>query len=104
MADYIDRKALLDALWPIGPENDGSDRCTVVTQNLILSSTDIEAIVSEIPAADVREDVHGEWKPTEYPIMPECEDCSVCGYRAIYGHNYKFCPHCGARMDGDGNG
>lgn len=54
----------------------------------------------DLETLNVREDVHGEWKPTEYPIMPECEDCSVCGYRAVYGHNYKFCPNCGAQMDG----
>lgn len=103
MAEYIDRQAVLDAIWPVGPENDGSDGCTVVLQNQSFTSADIEAIVCGIPTANVRKDVHGEWKPTEYPIMSECEDCSVCGYRAVYGHNYKFCPNCGAQMDGGEN-
>ena len=38
----------------------------------------------------------GEWKPTEYPFMNECEDCSVCGYRTVWGHGFDFCPGCGA--------
>ena len=38
----------------------------------------------------------GEWKPTEYPFMNECEDCSVCGYRTVWGHGFDFCPVCGA--------
>ena len=38
----------------------------------------------------------GEWKPTEYPFMNECEDCSVCGYRTVWGHGFDFCPACGA--------
>ena len=40
----------------------------------------------------------GEWKPTEYPFMNECEDCSVCGYRTVWGHGFDFCPVCGAPM------
>ena len=38
----------------------------------------------------------GEWKPTEYPYMNECEDCSMCGYRTPWGHGFRFCPACGA--------
>ena len=44
--------------------------------------------------------VHGTWVPTESPFMNECEDCSVCGYRTVWGHRYNYCPHCGAKMDG----
>ena len=40
----------------------------------------------------------GEWKPTEFPYMNECEDCSVCGYRTPWGHGFRFCPACGAPM------
>ena len=38
----------------------------------------------------------GEWEPTEFPYMNECEDCSVCGYRTPWGHGFRFCPACGA--------
>lgn len=40
----------------------------------------------------------GEWKPTEVPYMNECEDCSVCGYRTVWGHGFRFCPACGRAM------
>ena len=55
--------------------------------------------IASLPAADVAPVRHGKWKPTEYPIMSECEDCSECGYRTVYGHGFKFCPNCGAKMD-----
>ena len=40
----------------------------------------------------------GKWKPTEYSYMNECEDCSVCGYRTVWGHGFRFCPACGRAM------
>ncbi len=54
----------------------------------------------EVPAADVASVVHGRWIPTEHPFMNECEDCSNCGYRTVYGNDYPYCPNCGAKMDG----
>ena len=56
--------------------------------------------IEVIPAADVVPVVHGRWEQTEAPFMNECEDCSVCGYRTVWGHRYNFCPNCGAKMDG----
>ena len=53
MDDYIKRQDVLDAIWLVDPQNDGSDGGTVVLQNLELTSADVESIVSEIPAADV---------------------------------------------------
>ena len=40
----------------------------------------------------------GKWKPTESSYMNECEDCSVCGYRTVWGHGFRFCPACGRAM------
>lgn len=57
-------------------------------------------LLEKVPAADVAEVVHGRWIPTEYPFMNECEDCSSCGYRTLYGNGYDYCPNCGAKMDG----
>ena len=117
MADYIERQAVLDAIWPVDPENDGSDGCTVVTQNLTLSSADIEAIVSEIPAADVRENVRATWIKCDYKELDHqslelvrtgetgvcCSNCRHA-FRANMLGSGNFCPNCGARMDGDSNG
>ena len=61
-----------------------------------------EAIVKCVPAADVAPVVHGEWRVidrTEYGLEAEC---SECGYKMIFGRCQigKFCPNCGAKMDG----
>ncbi len=60
--------------------------------------------ICERLAADVAPVVHGRWEPTKTPFMNECEDCSVCGYRTIWGHGFNYCPNCGARMDGKDGG
>ena len=66
MDDYIKRQDVLDAIWLVDPQNDGSDGGTVVLQNLELTSADVESIVSEIPAADVRPVVRGRWIEKPY--------------------------------------
>ena len=62
MDKYIKADDLIDRIYPVDPENDGSDGCTIVMQNLKLSSQEIEAIVDEIQAADVA------------PVV-RCRDC-----------------------------
>ena len=57
--------------------------------------------IKSIRAADVAPVRHGRWVPTKAPFMNECEDCSVCGYRTVWGHRYNYCPNCGALMDGE---
>lgn len=68
------------------------------------SSVDIcnaKKIVSEQPTADVQEMRHGEWLG---------DMCSMCGGDALedsdeaetYGTIHSnYCPHCGAKMDGE---
>ena len=97
MAEYIDREALYEkAYWhgehpDVGnPFPDGVDAIDI---------KDVDAI----PAADVAPVVHGHWVQTKAPFMNECEDCSVCGYRTVWGHRYNYCPNCGAKMDGGAN-
>ena len=66
-------------------------------------SIDADVVISDIKgmkAADVAPVVHGRWVPTKAPFMNECEDCSVCGYRTVWGHRYNYCPNCGAKKDG----
>ena len=50
-------------------------------------------MVNDSPTAAVQPIVHGEW----YGYV-----CSVCGGTSEYGSE-NYCPHCGARMDGDTN-
>ena len=56
--------------------------------------------ISEIPPADVRENVRGEW----IEITNETEEwywhpskCSICGAEMLLSFD-KFCPNCGADM------
>ena len=104
-SDYIKRQDVLDAIWPVDPENDGYDGGTVVLQNLELTSADVESIVSEIPAADVRPVVRGRFVHDGPRFVGGVDwwHCSNCG-SLVSGveTRFAFCPHCGADMRGGG--
>ena len=91
MAEYIERQKLYNNLVLLAKYETGE------RQQGILGCAETVRI---FPAADVAEVVHGRWVPTKAPFMNECEDCSVCGYRTVWGHRYNYCPNCGAKMDG----
>ena len=73
---------------------------------------EIVAMIERQPKVNAVEVVHGEWEIIEDDYFDLVEmKCSVCG--ASYGFedyeddtpkNYHYCPNCGAKMDGDGNG
>lgn len=106
MDKYIKADDLIDRIYPVDPENDGSDGCTIVMQNLKLSSQEIEAILDEIPAADVVPVVHSSWGKTG--LTRQKTICAKCGgerpYKKIKNGYFlvwdsPFCPHCGAKME-----
>ena len=48
--------------------------------------------------------VHGRWvNPYINRYGHPCHCCSECGFKASY-QDKNYCPNCGAKMDGDGNG
>ena len=64
--------------------------------------------ISDMPAADVAEVVHGEWlrSDDDWDSLTTIQ-CSCCGEEWCFETdddvsllNYKYCPNCGARMDG----
>lgn len=60
--------------------------------------------VERVDAVPVR---HGRWemKSDPYGFFDEIPVCSECGCTTKLREVYKFCPNCGARMDGkDGEG
>ena len=71
------------------------------------SQWETDEIVDEIrrsPTVDAVEAVHGKWIKTytchgERLWGYECEQCKADSPRAS-----NYCPNCGAKMDGDGNG
>ena len=88
MADYIERQAALRAV------------------NEFFHDPKVDVALYDVPASNVREDVQGKWLKPDYPICCAIK-CSVCGETEYlddpdqYEH-WRFCPLCGARMDGGG--
>lgn len=83
--EYIDKELLIKAAKKYG----------IALPSIMMNS---------VPAADVRENVKGEWI-TEYEPngKPYCFHCSACDddFRFIaITTAYDFCPNCGADMRG----
>lgn len=100
MSEYIDREKLIVDIknrYCKPCENEGKNykhtKCRACWVDDMIDE------IEEAPTAEVIEARHGRWVSTEYPFMNECEDCSECGYRTVYGNEFKCCPNCGAKMD-----
>ena len=85
MADYIDRENIF-SIWRSMPAP--------------ASVTSLAAAISQTPAADVAEVVHGKWEPGN-PICPVCGENKFKDLDADVWADWqpKFCPNCGARME-----
>lgn len=93
MKEYIERAALKRELAPY-EENDFSQQMDVIL-----------AIVDAQPAADVVEVRHGRWGEYEsFPLTSSLNGhpCSECGmhFSTLAIPVMKYCPNCGAKMDG----
>ena len=66
-------------------------------------------MIDEMPTADVRENVRGEWiedNPRDKSMMWRCSVCGRIAYYPTIGERksykkhcgYNFCPNCGADM------
>ena len=92
----IDANALMKAIrsfrW-VGPPN-----------TLKLMFEYLRLIIRDEPTVDAVEVVHGRW--IELPSMAPEHKCSECGqsYEWWEVSEAHYCPNCGAKMDGDGNG
>lgn len=61
--------------------------------------------LDDAPTVDAVPVVHGRWKPWDLTFGRTIYACSVCGEATNVATTmgdvvYKFCPYCGARMDG----
>lgn len=104
MAEYIDRDVALDAL------DKSCDRLCPYPkkQRAIMCGScamgDAICIIEGLDAADVRENVKGEWiKSQRDEDFVVCSNCKNIGYRTAawrtdYAERIKFCPNCGAEM------
>lgn len=100
MAEYIERQKLYNNLVLLAKYETGE------RQQGILGCAETVRI---FPAADVDLVVHGRWY-----MLDDCANagvyCSDCG-RRVHREEFaykklrsKYCPHCGAKMDGGMNG
>jgi hypothetical protein len=89
--DYISRKAAMSLPFA----NDQYDHVHA-DPHFIAGCETYKEWLETIPAADVVEVRHGFWWPGY-----EVQNCSICTYRGK--RSYKFCPSCGAKMDGGQN-
>lgn len=91
MVDYISREAAI----------------ALTDQHCFESCYDaewMEEALKDIPAADVRPVVRGEWKKAfadheAFGVRPFYRYCSKCNEVTV--HQYNFCPNCGADMKGE---
>lgn len=95
MAEYIDRKAFIEAV-----------------KDIPMWGSVAVMFADSIPAADVAPVAHGRWKLLHKGGWNSVFACSVCGRREVIVESeaynsalkmpkkYPYC-HCGARMDGE---
>ncbi len=96
------RLIALDDIFP--------NRCFYVnTEDPLKSLDELINRINNAPTVDAVEVVHGRWSfGKNHGDFVEAE-CTACGglllvkwYDEI--DKYRYCPNCGTKMDGDGNG
>ena len=77
---------------------------SVFDQNLevLIPLSDVRKALQMTPTADVQEVRHGRWISNDLGGYKWAYYCSECGWVDGYPFNdrHKYCPHCGAKMDG----
>ena len=101
MKEYIERDALMLRIKEIHcAECDSYNglRCRACLVDDALDYIDSE------PAADVVTVRHGEWEIVVGSNGKEYMVCTCCRVSQDLTGVFSYCPNCGAKMDGDGNG
>lgn len=109
MSDYISREAAIDYI------REQSEECQKAFEELggergiyADAYNDLAEDFYSIPAADVAPVVHGEWlrADDDWNSLTTIQ-CSLCSEEWCFETdddvsllNYKYCPNCGAKMDG----
>lgn len=93
MAEYIVREAVIDRFKALGlGEYSFMERAF---------ADGVYHILENFPRADVAPVAHGRWEPFggRYYSRKKCSRCGWDGQEWV--KFYKYCPNCGARMDGE---
>jgi predicted RNA-binding Zn-ribbon protein involved in translation (DUF1610 family) len=97
MAEYLKRETAIGFVKNRTPHMDGWTTLNAV-----------EVSLQNDPAADVVEVRHGEWVQIGYDEAMDRITCSCCKeYWNINDNDtetFNYCPNCGAKMDGKGEG
>ena len=107
----VTEKRLIDA-WDLTEWLDNFDRENTLRilrgkKAKLLNSHYIRNMIVTVPRVDAVEVVHGRWQPVDHDGSWRVDICSICHRRmhyVDYDQPYQYCPNCGAKMDGDGNG
>jgi rubrerythrin len=95
MAEYIEREARLreidKAFEEYGQNGD-----------ILKLFSECRASILFAPTADAVEVRHGKWYKGDMPTYGGYK-CSVCELNTVE-YNKPYCPNCGAKMDGKGEG
>ncbi len=95
MRRLIDAKPLMQSGWHLVQTGES---------NRFIQSMSL----ADIPTVDAVEVVHGKWAKQVEDGMYwyECSECGGEVPKTRYKHDWysNYCPNCGAKMDGDGNG
>ena len=70
-----------------------------------ISEIDINLLIASTPIVDAVEVVHARWiTARSIAFAEQCTNCWHCVPWDECGccHEYKYCPNCGAKMDGGG--
>lgn len=78
-----------------------------IVRSSVWETGEVVEFLEDCPIVDAVEVVHGYWKlkhdpttdPKRYFIRIVCSECDL-----HTGQRSNYCPQCGAKMDGDGNG
>ena len=81
MYEYIERKAIRDALYD----------ADAITMSGV-------KILNQFPGADVAPVRHGRWIKYQIPPIICCSNCDWA--TDVEEKNFQYCPNCGAKMDG----
>ena len=88
MTDYIKREDTIKAIESETYRHDYLDH--------------VIDIIEDIPSADVAPVRHGRWINCEFVESGfKFVRCSECNHDDMRSCLYKYCPNCGARMDGE---
>ena len=106
--EYIERKVIINKIvnTPTVPIRQCYEGNFVYADGVSGRQNEIIDYINEQPTADVAPVRHGQWVKEKKDVLIHwhCSACRECYF--LEEPNAKYCPNCGARMDGepDANG